>query len=38
MLEGDQPDWLSPETEESESASGEGDSASIIKESNGKNS
>ena len=38
MLEGDQPDWLSPETEKPELTSGEGDSASIIKESNGKNS
>ena len=38
MLEGEQPDWLSPETEGSDSASVEGDSASIIKESNEKNS
>jgi hypothetical protein len=38
MLEGDQPDWLSPETEKPELTSGERDSASIIEESNGKNS
>ena len=38
MLEGDQPDWISSETEEPESVSEEGDSASINKEVNEKNS